>query len=70
MGQIDRKMSKMSKFLSFYINFSEFSIEIGKLDKTSFEKPQMIKLGPKHFFRITRLFYGRKFPQYDPNKKN
>ena len=51
--KIDRKNSKMWKFLSTSDIFSEFLFEIGKKIRynKSFEKLQMIKLGPKHVFQ-------------------
>ena len=58
----------MSKFLSISDIFSEFLFEIGKFRlKKSFEKFQVIKLGPKHVLQKKCLIYGRKFPQNDPN---
>ena len=56
--KIERK-SKMSKFLSISDIFSEFLIDWKISVSKSFEKVQLMKLGPKHVFQNNSLIYGR-----------
>ena len=67
-SKIDRRKSKVGKFLSMCDFFSELLNEIVKfLENKSFEKLQMIKTRSEARFSKKCSIFGRKFPQDDPN---